>query len=296
VIAEKQMSIVDSLYGATDSGKIAKINAQIAEINAELEKEHSTEFERKAEAVLSYLRSQLKPRSSGRTGTSDTNTPPPEFTTEWTDKNLGDIARIDLERQKSIEKLDQLAKKSLGEEFKTNEKYEEELFNLNLHYNGQLAELENKRIEEQAEKERQVIEAGWTARLAEMNMNPVQLIDKQMAEDLEELTKFAVDAYGFEAYRNEKSYREQMHALNEYYAKKREEAEIQRRESLLQEYTKGLSEISHNFELELAAAIEQGDVGAAARASARSCSGHSILPITFLTSLPAPHAAESSMT
>lgn len=70
----------------------------------------------------------------------------PLFTAGWVQKNADNISRLKAELDKAREELDKAAKKSLGENFKTNETYIKEKAALELYYQKQIAEIERKNI------------------------------------------------------------------------------------------------------------------------------------------------------
>lgn len=276
--AADSSAFVESIYSATDSGKIEKLKEDLARLTKIIEDPKTTEsLKKRAQAAVTYINEQLAQvgKKAGKAPTPAV-TVPVEFTTEWSDRQLDDEARVELERSRSIEKLKDLGLKALGAKYEQEERYAAELQALNLHYDGELEAIRMRRIDERAEKERRVAEAGWTDRVRELTEDSFSQLAAQKVRDMAELEKIAIEAYGLAAYQKQDEYNKQMMALEEYYAKKRAEAEEQRRESLLQKYTKGLSDISRRFELEMAEAIDRGDTWGAVKASAASAAIQSV--------------------
>lgn len=100
--------------------------------------ENNTEYQKELDALNEYFQKQIDELEKKKKELADS------FTSEWTEKFLTDIEKLELEWARAIDKLKEEGEAKLGKGFSINEKFKAEMDALNQYFQKQIDEMNEK--------------------------------------------------------------------------------------------------------------------------------------------------------
>lgn len=156
--------------------------------------ENNTEYQKELDALNEYFQKQIDELEKKKKELADS------FTSEWTEKFLTDIEKLELEWARAIDNLKEEGESKLGKGFLKNEKFKAEMDALNQYF------------EKQKEILRQSLGNEWQVKMLEGK-------DKVLHEwnqAIETLNQKGKNVFG-EGFVDEPAFKAEMDALNEYF-------------------------------------------------------------------------------